>query len=179
MANSEHRSVHSLKAPLKSLSKRPRMKGNERRNLESSYQPERHCRSSRYSCEEITKRAMLKNLHSWTCPSVFTKESRAKEMKRFLTLRGQQHKVHGLDALSPSTGSTEKQFYAILVLILNFHHVTQVWTPLNTGSFSQIEIPYRHASLVGLLSGHQQVMDLLVVHFKVAHLHVTLDLNNP
>lgn len=48
-------------------------------------------------------------------------------------------------------------------------------------SFTELQTTYRHPPLVWLISGHQQVMDLLVVHFKVAHLYMTFDLkyDNP
>lgn len=35
---------------------------------------------------------------------------------------------------------------------------------------------YRHPPLIGLVSDHQQVMNFFIVHLKVAHLHMTLDL---
>lgn len=48
-------------------------------------------------------------------------------------------------------------------------------------SFTELQTTHRHPPLVWLISGHQQVMDLLVVRFKVAHLYMTFDLkyNNP
>lgn len=47
--------------------------------------------------------------------------------------------------------------------------------------FSQLKTTYRHPPLVWLISGHQQVMDLLIVDFEEAHLYMTFDLkyNNP
>lgn len=39
---------------------------------------------------------------------------------------------------------------------------------------SPLQTTHRRAPLVWLISGHQQVMDLLIVHFKVAHLYMTI-----
>lgn len=35
---------------------------------------------------------------------------------------------------------------------------------------------YRHPHLVWIISGHKEVMDFLIVDFKVAHLDMTFDL---
>lgn len=42
--------------------------------------------------------------------------------------------------------------------------------------FSKLQGTYRHFSLVRLISGHQKVMDLLIIHFKVAHLYMAFAL---
>lgn len=42
--------------------------------------------------------------------------------------------------------------------------------------FSQLQSAYRHFSKVWLISGHQKVMDLLIIHFKVAHLYMAFAL---
>lgn len=43
-------------------------------------------------------------------------------------------------------------------------------------SVTQQQTTHGHPPLVWFFSGHQQVMDLLIVHFKVAHLYMTFDL---
>lgn len=43
-------------------------------------------------------------------------------------------------------------------------------------SVTQQQTTHGHRPLVWFFSGHQQVMDLLIVNFKVAHLYMTFDL---
>lgn len=42
--------------------------------------------------------------------------------------------------------------------------------------FCKLQGAYRHFSMVRFISGHQKVMDLLIIHFKVAHLYMAFAL---
>lgn len=41
-----------------------------------------------------------------------------------------------------------------------------------------LQTTHWHPPLVGLISGHQEIVDLFIVHFKVAHLHMAINLKN-